>query len=134
MISVVMITRNEGDWLIRTVRQFTETLPADSEIIVVDDGSTDGSCGRLPADRLRKRQRGRFTDHGYAQAVRKGAARAGVAAWHPNQLRHLFATAVRRSHGLEAAQVLLGHQRADVTQVYAERNAGLATTVAEAVG
>lgn len=37
--------------------------------------------------------------------------------WHPNQLRHSFATRVRRAHGLEAAQVLLGHSRADVTQV-----------------
>ena len=34
--------------------------------------------------------------------------------WHPNQLRHSFATAVRKQHGLEAAQVLLGHSRADV--------------------
>jgi len=42
--------------------------------------------------------------------------------WHPNQLRHTFATRVRKQHGLEAAQVLLGHARADVTQVYAERN------------
>jgi len=29
--------------------------------------------------------------------------------WHPNQLRHSFATRVRKAHGLEAAQVLLGH-------------------------
>lgn len=35
--------------------------------------------------------------------------------WHPNQLRHTFATAVRREYGLEAAQALLGHERADVT-------------------
>jgi integrase len=54
--------------------------------------------------------------------------------WHPNQLRHLFATAVRKEHGLEAAQVLLGHARADVTQVYAERDEELATLVAAAIG
>jgi integrase len=30
--------------------------------------------------------------------------------WHPNQLRHSFATEVRRGYGLEASQVLLGHQ------------------------
>lgn len=40
--------------------------------------------------------------------------------WHPNQLRHSFGTEVRKAHGLDAAQVLLGHQHADVTQVYAE--------------
>jgi integrase len=54
--------------------------------------------------------------------------------WSPNQLRHSFATEVRKSHGLEAAQVLLGHARADVTQVYAERNHTLATRVASEIG
>ena len=54
--------------------------------------------------------------------------------WHPNQLRHSFATRVRKEHGLEAAQVLLGHARADVTQVYAERNEQLAASIASQVG
>src|SRR5262249_27495914 len=39
--------------------------------------------------------------------------------WCPLQLRHNHATEVRRRYGLEAAQVMLGHSRADVTQVYA---------------
>lgn len=52
----------------------------------------------------------------------------------PNQLRHLFATKVRRAHGLEAAQVTLGHARADVTQIYAEKNLALATQVANEIG
>jgi integrase len=54
--------------------------------------------------------------------------------WSPNQLRHSFATRVRKEHGLEAAQVLLGHSRADVTQVYAERNERLAATIAAKIG
>jgi integrase len=54
--------------------------------------------------------------------------------WHPNQLRHAFATRVRKEHGLEAAQVLLGHARADVTQVYAERNQQLASEVVARIG
>ena len=54
--------------------------------------------------------------------------------WHPNQLRHSFATRVRKEHGLEAAQVLLGHSRADVTQIYAERNEELAGSVAARIG
>jgi len=54
--------------------------------------------------------------------------------WHPNQLRHSFATRVRKQHGLEAAQVLLGHTRADVTQVYAERDTTLANKVAAMIG
>jgi integrase len=54
--------------------------------------------------------------------------------WHPNQLRHTFATKVREQYGLEAVQVLLGHERADVTQIYAERNTALAAAVAAKVG
>jgi hypothetical protein len=54
--------------------------------------------------------------------------------WHPNQLRHLFATRVRKEHGLEAAQVLLGHSKADVTEIYAERNEALAVTIASKIG
>jgi integrase len=54
--------------------------------------------------------------------------------WHPNQLRHTFATRVRKDYGLEAAQVLLGHARADVTQVYAERNEQLAAEIVAKLG
>jgi hypothetical protein len=69
-----------------------------------------------------------------------GEERAAVTAWraehtwHPNQLRHSYATRVRKDYGLEAAQVLLGHSKADVTQVYAERNHDLAATVAAKIG
>lgn len=55
-------------------------------------------------------------------------------AWHPNQLRHSRATEIRRRYGLEAAQVILGHSRADVTQVYAERNLDLAEEIAGEIG
>ncbi len=54
--------------------------------------------------------------------------------WHPNQLRHAHATQVRQRYGLEAAQVALGHSKADVTQVYAERDQTLATKVSLEMG
>jgi integrase len=54
--------------------------------------------------------------------------------WHPNQLRHAHATEVRERFGLEAAQVALGHSRADVTQVYAERDQTLAERVSLELG
>ncbi len=75
-----------------------------------------------------------FSPTGYAHAVAKAALRAGVPHWHPNQLRHLFATEVRKEFGLEAAQVSLGHSSANVTQVYAVRDEALATRVAAKVG
>jgi integrase len=54
--------------------------------------------------------------------------------WAPNRLRHAAATEIRRKFGLEAAQVVLGHSRADVTQVYAERDGKLAAKIMGEVG
>jgi len=81
---------------------------------------------RVPGDK--------YTPHAFATAVQRACRAAGVLPWHPNQLRHVFATAVRREYGLEAVQVVLGHCRADVTQVYAERDEGLAVRIAAEVG
>ncbi|HEY2158050.1 MAG TPA: hypothetical protein VGH33_20645 [Isosphaeraceae bacterium] len=53
--------------------------------------------------------------------------------WSPLRLRHSTATRVRSSHGLEASQVILGHSRADVTQVYAQRDMAKAIEVAVAI-
>ena len=82
--------------------------------------------GRPPADRYRTTS--------YDRAIARACKKAGVPHWHPNQLRHTFATEVRKQHGLEAAQVLLGHSRADVTQIYAEKNEALAVAVAAKIG
>lgn len=46
-LSVVVITRNEGAELRRTVENLEDTLPDGGEIVVVDDGSTDGSADHL---------------------------------------------------------------------------------------
>lgn len=66
--------------------------------------------------------------------------RAELLAWHsahrwcPNQIRHAFGTRVRKVAGLEAAQVTLGHSKADTTQIYAERNESLAAEIAAIIG
>lgn len=54
--------------------------------------------------------------------------------WHPNQLRHTHGTKVRKQFGLEAAQVALGHSKADITELYAQRNLDLALKVAASLG
>ena len=81
---------------------------------------------RLPSDK--------YSVSSYRMAIRRGCNKLGLPVWSPNQLRHTAATEIRKQFGLEAAQVICGHQTADVTQVYAERNLDLARQVAKAVG
>jgi integrase len=71
-----------------------------------------------------------YTSESYARVIAKACRRAGVPHWHPHQLRHACATAVRARFGLEAGQLILGHARADVTQIYAARDEARAITIA----
>ncbi len=55
--------------------------------------------------------------------------------WHPHQLRHTAGTRIRKSFGLEAAAVALGHASARVTDaVYAERDMDRAAEVMRKLG
>ena len=97
---------------------------------------------RVPATRYTKDAYRRAIAKAVATANRKeqeDAARDGreprpILAWHPNQLRHSAATEIRRRFGLEAAQTVLGHARADVTQVYAQRDHALAADIMGKIG
>jgi integrase len=64
----------------------------------------------------------RYTRTTYRQAVVRACRRAGVPEWSPLQLRHTAATLIRARYGLESAQAVLGHAKADTTQIYAERD------------
>jgi integrase len=75
-----------------------------------------------------------ITASGLRTAIIRGCRRARVAHWSPNQLRHAAATHIRTRFGLEASQVILGHSRADTTEIYAEVNADRGREVARAVG
>lgn len=77
-----------------------------------------------------KAPRDRYDARSYAKAVGKACKRAGVPGWCPLMLRHTAGTEARRLAGLEAAQAHLGHARANVTEVYAERVDGLGKKVA----
>jgi hypothetical protein len=44
-------------------------------------------------------------------------------------LRHTRATLIRQAYGLEAAKAVLGHADTKVTEIYAERDLGLAVRV-----
>lgn len=54
--------------------------------------------------------------------------------WHPHQLRHSYATEVRKRYGLEVARVMLGHTKVATSEIYAERDAGVALKIAKDVG
>jgi len=115
---------------------------------------TPMSCGNKPgSNRKRKPLQApgkRYSPNGYAQAVKYACRRAFPAPkglnsdevrawnkrhqWTPHQVRHAYATAIRKSHGLESAQVLLGHRAANVTQLYAEVDRDRAVSVAAKVG
>jgi hypothetical protein len=82
-----------------------------------------------PGERLFKINRTTLRD-----MIRRACDKHGIQPWHPNMIRHKVGTETRARDGLEAAQCLLGHSRADVTQLYAERNDRLAEEVARKIG
>lgn len=120
--------------------------------------TTPMNCGNRPGYSSRTRDRRKairkpghsYTTASYARAIRYACQKAMPVPegctkdeaiqwrqewwWSPNQLRHAAATRFRSEHGLEAAQVLLGHSNADVTQIYAEANREKARAIAAAVG
>jgi len=99
-----------------------------------------------------RRQPGnRYTVPAYRRAIARGVLKANrqrvkdaneqgiepelLPEWSPNQLRHSTATEIRRTFGsLEAAQVVLGHANARITEVYAERDQELARKVMGKIG
>ena len=76
----------------------------------------------------------KYTVDSYRRAINRACEKAGVKQWSPNQLRHNAATSIRKEYGIEAAQVILGHATADITQVYAERDKEKAITIAKKLG
>ena len=104
--------------------------------------TTPSQAKRRPK-RSRKRPPGRhYTVDSYRRAIRRACVAAfGMdcrgkpsLVWHPNQLRHSFATRIRRQFGLEVARVMLGHETVACAELYAERDAAIAASIASKVG
>jgi integrase len=99
---------------------------------------------RRPKAHPRRPKRDGYDVDSYRRAIRYGIEKTNrqrknrhespIPSWFPLQLRHARATEVRRTYGLEGAQVALGHARADVTQIYAEKNLELAIQIAQKTG
>lgn len=95
---------------------------------------TPSQAKRRPKKNRCRPPRDRYDRNSYRRAIHRACGKAGVGKWSPNQLRHTAATQLRRRFGVEAAQVVLGHAEAAVTQVYAERDYDLARRVMGEVG
>ncbi len=100
---------------------------------------TPSQAARRSQPRPKRAKRKRYDTNSYRRAIEYGIKKARklgveIPHWFPLQLRHTHATQVRRDYGVEAAQVALGHARADVTQVYAERDLSLAIRIAKDCG
>jgi len=95
---------------------------------------TPSARARTRKEKPRRAPRQWYDKDAYGHAVRRACLKAGIPVWSPNRLRHSLASRVRQRFGLEAAQVILGHAKADVTQVYAERNRVLAKEVTREIG
>ena len=87
----------------------------------LDDRAPDVRLLRAKADTLRKN-------------VTDACRRAGVPKWTPYQLRHSFAYRARAEAGLNAAQKLLGHSSAKMTEHYAAPDLASAVAYAAKAG
>lgn len=72
-----------------------------------------------------------YTYHG---AVRRACLKAGIPHWHPNQLRHSAATAIRRGADIDTARTVLGHSSVAITEVYAEQDFETARRIIAKIG
>ena len=103
-------------------------------------GCPGGSRGRRPrswpagVEEPGRNYAPRYNRRSYRNAVLRACLKAGVPAWSPLQLRHTAATSIRAQYGLEAAQTVLGHAKADTTLIYAERDMARPATIMREVG
>lgn len=132
-------------------------VPAESEQERNEKKRANRKTPMTPSHERRRRKRrparqpgDRYTKDSYGRAVRRACRLADRQAhaddpsipgdqriipdWAPNRLRHAAATEIRKRFDLEAARVVLGHSKADVTQVYAERDQARALEVMRQIG
>lgn len=125
-------TRNEQRVVVRSSTRKTKVYPSELR----SREKRKAAAKRRPSKRPK---RSRYDVDAYRRAITYGIERSRklgvwIPHWHPHQLRHAFATRVRRQFGLDGAQVALGHSHADVTQTYAEVNLAKAAEIAKQIG
>jgi uncharacterized protein HemY len=90
---------------------------------------TPSQAKRKAKAKPNRAKRERYDRDSNRRAIEYAIKKAGVPHWHPHQLRHSCGTRIRREHGLDVAQVLLGHRSASITEVYAEVDRAKAVAV-----
>ena len=110
--------------------------PAEAEQERAAKASAHRRADQQPTPRKTKRVIGEtYTTASYRRAIERGCRKAEVPTWHPHQLRHNAASTLRREHGIDIAQTILGHQLgSQVTEIYAEANIGKAIEVIARMG
>ena len=78
----------------------------------------------------KKQPRERFDTGSYNKALKAAIKKAGVPNWHPHQLRHTAASAVREALGIDAAKALVGHSTTQMTEHYAHLSVNAAIRAA----
>jgi integrase len=96
----------------------------DGDAFVFRPTQQKGSRGRLQ----------QFTRYGYEHSIKWACKKAGVAPFAPNRIRHTVGEEVRKSHGLEYVQALLGHKNRQSSERYAPVVEDLAVKVASIRG
>ncbi len=95
---------------------------------------TPSQAKRTPKRSPKRPPREFYDRDSYRRAIRRACDKANVPRWHPHQLRHNFATRVRKDHGIEAARILLGHRSPMMTEIYAETDRSTAAQIAAKIG
>ena len=125
------------------VKEFMANRPIDAFLFSPRDARSEqaakAATHRRPNQEPNQRKTERVVkDHynrdSYRRAIQRACTKACVPSWHPHQLRHNAGTFIRKEYGIEAAQIMLGHRKADVTQIYAEINREKALQIAAKIG
>ena len=90
--------------------------------------------GQAQAFSERRPPRERYTTGSYGRAIREACDRAGIARWHPHQLRHNAATRIRAEFGPDVARAILGQRTLQATEIYAELSMEKAAAAAAKLG
>jgi integrase len=106
---------------------------------------TPSRRARQPAKNPKRAPGERYTKLSYGQAIAKAARRADreaekrgedfrVGKLRPNQFRKAAATRIRAAYGIEMARIILGHQSAVTTEIYAAADKEKAIEVMRKLG